>query len=191
MNAKEQQKFYHKTYQVIYADPPWAYRNRNTGGSMSSGSAAKYRTMTKDEICGISIPAARDSVLFLWTTVPMLPDALDVMREWGFTYKTMLTWRKVMSMGMGFWWRGQCEHLLFGVRGKVRAFRMQESNFAQTRAGRHSSKPVEFRQLIERATRSMPDKLELFARERFDGWDAWGDEIVSDITIVDKNGEKI
>ena len=101
-------------YQVIYADPPWSYRNKNTGGSLKSGA---------------------------------------------------------------LWWRGQCEHLLFGVKEKVKAFRMQEKNIIQCKVGRHSEKPQEFRELIERATPHLPDKIELFARKKFRGWDAWGNEI--------------
>lgn len=109
--------FENKIYNVIYADPPWEYRNKKTGGSMKSGAESKYSTMSVDEICNLKIPAAKDSVLFLWCTVPMINEGLKVMSSWGFKYKTMILWRKIMSLGMGFWWRGQCEILLFGVRG--------------------------------------------------------------------------
>ena len=101
------------------------------------------------------------------------------MDEWGFKYKTMLTWRKIMSLGMGYWFRGQCEHLLLGVKGKVKAFRLQECNFIQCKAEKHSKKPEAFRQLIERATANMPtqDRIELFARQKTPGWDVWGNEV--------------
>jgi N6-adenosine-specific RNA methylase IME4 len=107
------------------------------------------------------------------------------MKAWGFEYKTMITWRKIMSLGMGYWFRGQCEHLLFGIRGKVKAFRLQEPNFIQTKALRHSQKPEEFRKLIERATAGMESKkrLELFARCHCDGWDVFGDEVERSIAI--------
>ena len=84
---------------------------------------------------------------------------------------------------MGFWWRGQCEHLLFGVKGKIKAFRMQEANFIQTKVGKHSEKPDEIRQLIERATVSLNPKLELFARKKYNNWDSWGNEISNDINL--------
>ncbi len=166
-------------YNVLMIDPPWSYRNKKTGGSMKSGAAAHYATLTTDEICALPVRDLADkkgSVLFLWGTVPMLPDAFRVMEAWGYKYKTMLTWRKVMSLGMGYWWRGQCEHLLFGIRGKVPAFRMQECNFIQSKAGKHSAKPVEFRELIDRAAAKggLMRKVELFAREAAPGWDRWG-----------------
>lgn len=104
-------------FQVIYADPPWSYRNKKTGGSMISGAEQKYPTMSLEEICSLKIPSDKNSVLFLWATVPLMKEAFQVMDAWGFQYKTMITWRKIMSMGMGFWWRGQCEHLLFGIKG--------------------------------------------------------------------------
>jgi len=172
-----------KKYQVIYADPPWSYKNKKTGGSMISGAESKYPTMSIEEICDLKIPTDKNAVLFLWATVPLMPYAFKVMEAWGFNYKTMITWRKIMSLGMGFWWRGQCEHLLFGTKGKIKAFRMQEPNFIQAKVERHSQKPQVFRELIERATPSLLYKLELFAREKKDGWDVWGNEVDSDISL--------
>lgn len=175
------------SYNVIYADPPWSYKNKNTGGSMKSGATAKYPCMTTEEIKTLPIKsiASRDSCLFLWATVPMLPDAMQVMEAWGYKYKTMLTWRKIMSLGMGYWYRGQCEHLLFGVKGKVKAFRYQHANFIQSKAGKHSEKPEEFRALIEASTGKLPDRrmVELFARSKHDGWDAWGNEVTCDVEL--------
>lgn len=182
-----------KKYQVIYADPPWSYKNKTTGrtnGNQPEGSGAhtKYEVMPTSVICSMRDHELRDivdknAVLFLWATVPLIEDAFQVMKAWGFEYKTMLTWRKIMSLGMGYWYRGQCEHLLFGVKGKVKAFRMQEANFIQSKAGKHSQKPKEFRELIERSTIQLPNKIELFAREKSEGWDCWGNEIKSDIEL--------
>ena len=176
-----------KKYQIIYADPPWSYRNKKTGRDMKHGASAKYPTMALKEICELPIQSITDknSVLFLWATVPLLPEAFSVMVAWGFRYKTAITWRKIMSLGMGFWFRGQTEHLLLGVKGKVKAFRLQEPNFIQCKALKHSEKPVEFRRLIVRATKGMvkKKKIELFARKRTPGWDAWGNEVGSDIIL--------
>jgi len=166
-----------KKYRIIYADPPWSYKNKRTGGSMKSGASSKYPTMSVDDICDLPVKdiAHENSVLFLWATVPLLPEALNVMAVWGFKYKTMLTWRKIMSLGMGFWFRGQTEHLLLGVRGKVKAFRIQKANFVQCKAGTHSTKPVEFRTLIELV--DLKPRIELFARKKTRGWDVWGNEV--------------
>jgi len=175
------------TYDIIYADPPWSYKNKNTGGTMISGSACKYAVMSLEDICAMPIQevASKDSVLFLWATVPLMPEAFRVMDAWDYKYKTMITWRKIMSLGMGYWFRGQCEHLLFGVRGKVKAFRLQEPNFLQTKVLAHSEKPDEFRKMIERATKNMPsqNRLELFARQSAEGWDVFGNEVEGSITL--------
>lgn len=170
-------------YNIIYADPPWSYRNKRTGGSMISGSEAKYSVMSIEDIAKLPVIdiADKNSALFLWTTTPMLQDAFYIMNEWGFKYKTAIYWRKIMSLGMGYWYRGQVEVCLLGIRGKVKAFRIQKANFIQTKALRHSQKPKEMRKLIE-ATKLEP-RIELFAREKVEGWDCWGNEIESDIEL--------
>lgn len=172
-----------KLYQVLYGDCPWQYENKKTGGSMKSGAAAKYDTMSVKELCEMKIPSDKNAVLFLWVTNPFLQDGFKVMNAWGFKYKTTITWRKIMSLGMGFWWRGQTEFLLFGVKGKVKAFRMQECNIIQCKSEKHSQKPELFRELIERATLHMPNKLELFARKESEGWDVFGNECKNSIKL--------
>ena len=165
-----------KKYHIIYADPPWQYRNKRTGGSMNSGSASKYNTMSVEELCALPVGelAKKDSTLFLWTTVPMIEDAFKIMKAWRFNYKTMLFWQKIMSWGMGFWYRGQVEILLLGVKGKVKAFRIQRANFIQAKVREHSRKPDEFYELIEMT--GLEPRIELFARHEREGWDCWGDE---------------
>jgi site-specific DNA-methyltransferase (adenine-specific) len=168
-----------KKYSVLVADPPWQYRNKNTGGSMKSGSSAKYPTMSLEEICSLPIQSIceRDCVLFLWGTTPLADYSMEVMKKWGFKYKTKIYWRKIMSLGMGYWFRGQVEECLVGVRGNVKAFRLQKPNFIQSKVRNHSQKPEEFFQLIEPAIKNLNPKIELFAREQRDGWDSWGNEI--------------
>jgi len=164
-------------YGVIYADPPWAYRSRHTGGSMKSGAADKYPVLSPEEIASLPVSqiASPDSVLFLWSTVPLLPDALGVLKAWGFSYKTMITWHKTGRLGLGYWFRGECEHLLVGIRGKVRPFRCQLPNFVEAPAMKHSEKPPLFRQIVEQSTVNVPGKrLELFGVQLVDGWDAIG-----------------
>lgn len=195
-------------YNVIYADPPWSYDNKTTGrtnGSQpeGSGAATKYPTMPLDVICSMKNNELhdiidKDAVLFLWATVPLLPEALQVMKAWGFEYKTKITWRKVMSQGLGYWFRGQCEDLFLGIKGNVKAFREQTCNYYeseydfgdvhQQKVGRHSQKPHYFRDLIVKVTDRVfenPKRLELFARERegmfanyeYEGWSVLGNEI--------------
>ena len=179
---------YMKKYNVIYADCPWSYDNKTTGrtdGDQPEGSGAetKYDTMTNADIMAMPINdiTEKNSILFLWVTVPLLPEGLETVKAWGFTYKTMITWRKVMSLGMGYWFRGQCEHLLVATKGSPTAFRQQVCNYFQSeydladdhvyqsKAGKHSQKPDYFRQLISKAVQvsfEEPKKLELFARSR-------------------------
>ena len=166
-----------KKYQVIYADPPWQYNNKRTGGSMNSGSASKYPVLSLEKLAELPEPsiASKDSVLFLWTTVPLLQEGIILLNMWGYKYKTSLFWRKIMSLGMGFWFRGQVEMCLLGVRGHVKPFRLQKTNFLQTKALRHSEKPEDIRHLIE-LTGLLP-RIELFARQQVDGWDCWGNEV--------------
>lgn len=174
---------------------------------MKSGADDKYLTMSNDDIAAMPIPeiTEKNAVCFLWVTVPLLPEGLQVLKSWGFEYKTMITWRKIMSLGMGFWFRGQCEHLVLGVKGKVKPFRQQKSNFYesevfeldecyQSKVGRHSQKPHHFRELINNAVKisfDEPKKLELFARSRegffpdyeYDGWDVYGNQVNNSIEL--------
>lgn len=172
-----------KKYQIIYADPPYQYRNKRTGGSMNSGAINKYNTMSIDDICALPVKKITqpDCALFLWGTVPLIEDAFKVIDAWGFKYKTMLFWRKIMSLGMGFWYRGQVELLLLGVKGNLKAFRIQRANIIQAKVREHSRKPDEFYELIELT--GLRPKIELFARYHRKGWDSWGLEVESDIDL--------
>lgn len=194
-------------YNVIYADPPWSYDNKKTGGTMESGAEEKYVTMSNEDIMNMPVPDITEinAVCFMWVTVPLLPEGLATLKAWGFEYKTMITWRKIMSLGMGFWFRGQCEHLVLGVKGKVKPFRQQKSNFYESevfeldecyqgRVGKHSQKPHYFRELINSAVKisfNDPKKLELFARTRkgmfgdyeYEGWDVFGNEVNNSILL--------
>lgn len=154
---------------------------------MKSGASSKYPTMELQDIQYLPVAKLADlnCACFLWIPVPLLPDGFTILKTWGFEYKTAIFWRKIMSLGMGFWFRGQVEVCLLGVVGKVKAFRIQKPNFIQTKVGRHSEKPEEMRELIE-ATGLIP-RLELFARQRRDGWDCWGNEVESDIEIIPNN----
>tara|TARA_Y100001963_G_scaffold117749_1_gene163853 strand:+ start:1101 stop:1529 length:429 start_codon:yes stop_codon:yes gene_type:complete len=127
--------------------------------------------------------AKPNSHLFLWTTNPKLPLAFEVMSDWGYTYKTTITWVKVrkdnhpIRNGMGWFFRGATEHVLFGVRGqKAIPSGVRQPNVLLARRGRHSEKPDEFYELLDRLYEK-EDKIDVFARKKREGWDSWGDEL--------------
>jgi N6-adenosine-specific RNA methylase IME4 len=136
-----------------------------------------YRTEELDALKAFKVPADKDSVLLLWSTSSMLPEALQLMTAWHFKYKTQAVWVKP-SFGLGYWWRQQHELLLLGTRGKMRApppeLRFPSVILAPRR--RHSEKPDEAAEMIERMFPNVP-RLEMFARVRRPSWDAWGDEV--------------
>jgi N6-adenosine-specific RNA methylase IME4 len=166
--------FPNKKYQIIYADPPWRYDFCKDNADKIE---AHYPSMALDEIKALPIPADNNAVLYLWATAPKLLEALEVMKAWGFTYKTQAIWDKGW-IGMGYWFRGQHELLLVGTKGKFSPppSDHRESSVYRERKGRHSKKPEYFRQLISSSFPSMT-KIELFARQKTEGWDAWGDEV--------------
>ncbi len=172
--------FPNRKYQVIVADPPWQYKNKKTGGSMKSGSAAKYPTMAFNEICDLPVPdiCEKNSILFLWGTTPLPRHSLEVMDAWGFQFKTKIYWVKP-RLGMGFWFRGGVEECLIGIRGNVKAFRCSKPNFIQAPVRKHSQKPEEFFELIEPELDrfGLTSRIELFARNTRPGWMVWGDEV--------------
>jgi len=100
---------------------------------------------------------------------------MKVMNAWGYKYKTKIYWRKIMSLGMGFWYRGQVEELWLGIKGKIKAFRIQKPDFIETKARKHSQKPDEAYNLIEMS--GLNPKIELFARNTRPGWDSIGFDI--------------
>jgi len=182
-----------KKYKTILADPPWRYR-QNLGRGKKAGDSTRgglpYSTLSVNQIMKLPVNdlADKDSMLFLWTTNAHIHDALHVMEIWGFTYKTMITWMK-HHFGLGYWFRGQTEHLLFGVKGKPRskfkgvhgATGMSWSTLIYAKRTKHSKKPEIFYKMIEDV--SEPPRLELFARRKRCGWDVWGNEVRSDINI--------
>ena len=164
-------------YSVIYADPPWRFEpySRETGLDRSADN--HYPTMTLDRIKSLKIPAADDCVLFLWATVPMLPEALSVMDAWGFKYKSHCVWDK-QKQGTGYWFRNVHELLLVGTRGNVPAPAMgtQPVSVIEAPASRHSVKPTIFQEIIESFFPNCV-RLEMFARSKRKGWDGWGNEV--------------
>jgi N6-adenosine-specific RNA methylase IME4 len=162
-------------FDVIYADPPWEYE---FSVSESREIENQYPTMTLDELKRLEIPAADNAVLFLWAPPPKLPEALEVMRAWGFRYVTCAVWDKE-KIGMGYWFRQQHELLLVGVKGNFSPPPPDKRFPSVIRSPRteHSRKPEVVYELIE-AMFPNARLLELFARRNDrPRWVAWGNEI--------------
>lgn len=168
----------HQLYNVILADPAWRFDvwSRETG--LDRAADNHYPTTDLDKIKALDVEgaAAKDCVLFLWATAPMLPEALDVMRAWGFTYKSQQIWNKD-RIGTGFWFRSKHEILLVGTRGNIPAPApgTQWASVVDAPVGKHSEKPEDFHRMIEELFPTVP-KLEMFARSERAGWDYWGNE---------------
>jgi len=170
-----------KKYQIIYADPPWRY---DFSKSDNREIENQYPTMSVDEICALNVPSEKNAVLYLWATAPKLREALKVMEAWGFDYKTHAIWDKEI-IGMGYWFRGQHELLLVGVKGKFSpptpSYRI--SSIFKERRGKHSKKPLAIKDHIAGWTANA-SRLEMFCRENNSPmWDVWGNEVESDIIL--------
>lgn len=165
-----------KLYGVIYADPPWKFQPYSDETGMDRAADNHYPTEALDKIKALDVPAAEDAVLFLWATVPMLTQALEVMAAWGFAYKSHFVWIKDKA-GTGYWNRNKHELLLIGTRGSVPAPAPgdQYESAIEAKVQEHSRKPFHFREIIKDMFPTLP-RIELFAREQFGGWDSWGNE---------------
>jgi len=159
---------------TIYADPPWQYRNQRSNGA----AANHYSTLPLDAIAAFPVGklAADSSHLHLWTTNAFLFDAHEVLRAWGFEYRSCFVWVKP-DLGVGNYWRVSHEYLLLGVRGNAPFARHDQRSWAEFKRTRHSEKPDEIRRLVEAV--SPAPRLELFARRLHLGWTCWGNEITT------------
>lgn len=172
-------------YQIIYADPPWQYRDRANAGKR--GACHKYSVMEPKAIQDLPIAfiAARDCALFCWATGPMLAEgtAQTVLRAWGFTPKTLVfTWIKLTRTGkryhwgMGRWTRANPEYVLLVTRGRPCRVSAAVHSVIESPIAGHSEKPAECRTRILNLMGDLP-RIELFARgDAGDGWDRWGND---------------
>lgn len=169
-----------RLYPVVYADPPWRFGVRSEVTGREKSPENHYPTMPTEEICGLLAElggvAAKDAVLFLWATNPMLLDGLKVMQAWGFTYKSHWVWDKEVA-GTGYWGRDRHELLLIGTRGDAVAPLpgTQPETVHRERKGAHSAKPEYFASTISQLYPGVA-KIELFARTARPFWDVWGFE---------------
>ena len=163
-------------FDVIVLDPPWEYRNLHVGGTSTSGASEQYPTLSFKELKGlaplIKKVSEKDCCMFLWVTNPMLQEGLELLKEYGFEYKTIITWVKSNTKSMGYWYRGNTEHMILGVKGNIKAFHSQEINVFHSEIRQHSQKPMKSYELIEEGIRSIKNckTLEIFARRYYKDW---------------------
>jgi N6-adenosine-specific RNA methylase IME4 len=167
-------------YRIIYADPPWKYRDKaDTGGVQSEGAAMKYPTMSIPELCDLNVKALcdTDAVLFLWVTSPLLFECQPVIKAWGFSYRASFVWDKVKH-NHGHYNSVRHEFLLICVRGSgVPDVPTQHDSVQVIERAGHSEKPTRFRELIDELYPT-GKRIELFARTPPPTpWEAWGNEL--------------
>jgi N6-adenosine-specific RNA methylase IME4 len=176
-------------FDVILADPPWRF---TTWSAKGTGRSAEqhYPTMATDDIKKLQVPSSENCAAFVWASWPLLSDALSVLNAWGFRYATAaFVWVKARRSGfgfftgMGYYTRANTEVCLLGIKGTmpVAAHDVAQLIYSPVRA--HSKKPDEQYEKIERL---YPDRryVELFARQTWPGWESWGNEVPSTISMM-------
>ena len=187
-----------KKYQIIYADPPWSYSNFQGKGSYFGDVSRHYKTMSKKELEDLRVQDISDNncILFMWATFPNLPQAIELVKKWGFEYKTVgFVWVKMKNDmseprgdGMGFYTLSNAEIVLIGVKGKFQRKSKKVKQIVLHPKSVHSKKPAIIRDKIVELCGDLP-RIELFARkenklfDNFKGWDVWGNEVESDIDL--------
>ncbi len=178
----EEVGFPNKKYNVIYADPPWEYKESGSGNRVVD---AHYPTMSLDDIKSLPIEKISDEncILFMWVTFPRLEQGLELMRSWGFPYYSLgFNWVKEnknsdsLFWGMGYYTRQNPELCLIGLRGKIKPQVRNIHSVKKTKIREHSRKPDEIRNDIVSICGDLP-RIELFARQKVEGWDCWGNEV--------------
>ena len=176
-----------KKYNIIYADPPWKY----WGGIKRGAASNHYPVVPLEQICALPVSkfAADNCALFLWVTFPKLEECFDVIRAWGFAYKTVaFVWVKQTKKsgqwftGLGWWTRSNAEICLLATKGRPQRFSKNIHQLIVSPVEEHSKKPYIVRDKIVELMGDLP-RLEMFARQAPEGWDVWGNEVLSDIWI--------
>jgi len=178
-------------YKIIYADPPWSFNNKNTWWSMKSGASAHYDTMNIEDIKKIDINEICDEncILFMWWVWSQPQEAIDLVKSWGFKLKTMTAFNWVkqtklwkMFFGMWFWTRAWSECCLIATRWKVKPIIRNMRSVVVAKVEQHSKKPNIFADKIVELCWDLP-RLEMFARDKKDWWDLFGNECKNSINI--------
>lgn len=178
-----------KTYKIIYADPPWNFNFQKRKGLSDEAKGKLYPTMNGKDIINLPIKdlANDNCILFLWIMNSELPLALKCIDSWGFIYKTIaFTWVKTTKntyhFGGGNWTRSNPEICLLATKGKPKRVSASVRNLVISRLREHSRKPDEIREAIVELCGDLP-RIELFARQHYQGWDSWGNEVDNDIEL--------
>jgi N6-adenosine-specific RNA methylase IME4 len=187
-------------FKTILADPPWQFTNRTGKVAPEHKRLGRYGTMTLEQIKALPVSdiAAKQSHLYLWVPNALILEGFEVMKRWGFTYKTNIVWHKIRKdggpdgRGVGFYFRNVTELILFGTRGSLRtaAPGRRQVNFLATRKREHSRKPDEIYPIIESC--SYGPFLEMFARHSRPGWESWGNEVdTSPVSKADRDQQAL
>ena len=187
-----------KKYNIIYADPPWQYGDkRNTpcknNPSGAGGASKHYKTMPIDELKKLPIADLADEncMICMWATAPFMKEAIELIESWGFKFRTFLfVWvkmtndmKRVREDGIGLYTLNNAEFVLLGRKGKYWRESTKEKQILLAPKTIHSKKPDEIASRIVRLFGDKP-RIELFARDRKEGWDVWGNEVESDIYLT-------
>lgn len=173
-----------KKYSIIYADPPWAFKNYSDKGKGRS-SENHYKCLSLKDIKNLPVEdlAADNCVLFIWVTFPFLEKGFEVIKAWGFQYKTVgYVWVKRNKKsdgwfwGLGYWTRSNAEVCLIATKGSITRQSSSVHQIIDTPVEGHSKKPDIVREKIVKLCGDIP-RIELFARQKTDGWDVWGNEV--------------
>jgi len=180
------------TYNIIYADPPWSYNSRaNHKTRFRGGACGHYDLMTMKEIKALPVPklAAENCALLMWCTFPYLDKQIELFKYWGFVYKTVgFNWIKLNSkngkpfFGVGYYAKSNGEVCLLGIKGKMKPVSNSVSSVILAERRQHSRKPDEVRDRIVKLFGDVP-RIEMFAREKKEGWDSWGNEVENNINM--------
>lgn len=158
-------------FEVIAIDPPWNYgRDYDPDGSRV---ASPYPELSQEKLLELKIPAAKDCVMFLWTTQKFIWNAKELLDKWGFEYKAIIVWDKSRMLN-GFWLRMQCEFCLVGIKGKPTWYNTTHRDIIIEQSEEHSRKPAAFYNLVNDIT--VGRKLDYFAREQREGWATYGND---------------
>lgn len=185
-----------KKYNIIYADPPWHYGSKsavnNTKGSEIKPLSEHYPSMKLEELQSLPVKdiTAEDAACFMWVTDSHLDEAIELLKSWGFSYKTIaFNWVKLTSKGnycknVAPWTMKSSEICLLGIKGKMSQYKASNNveSLVVAERTKHSKKPEEVRRRIETLFGDIP-KVELFARNKTEGWDVWGNEVESNLVI--------
>lgn len=175
--------FPNKKYNIIYADPAWYFKSYSSKGD-GRNATQHYDCMSISDICSLPISniSEDDCILLIWVIDPMLPQAFEVIKAWGFKYKTVaFTWVKENKhegyfTGLGYWTRANPEMCLLATKGKPKRISKSVRQLVMDKRREHSRKPDRIRNDIVELCGDLP-RIELFARQRVDGWDNWGNQV--------------